>query len=213
MRSLLMLISVFSASVGFTQTARDYYLPAANKNLSVYAAGFRMGSDQKETRIYVKDYGDSALITTLSNLVVMTNNNRQPDAWEQTIKVNPLEIIATRGKAVTEKGAETFDRKGEVLFKIPTRKGEIVEWSESNPKGALKTIYRSAFTTLKMDGKKVSAVKVSCVQKRIHSGEEIVFYIDYYVKGIGRYKRSTENGLDIEVLAKQEYDPNVPILN
>jgi hypothetical protein len=208
-----MLISVFSTSVGFTQTARDYYFPAANKNLSVYATGFRMGSAQNETRVYVKDYGDSALITTLSNLVVMTNNNRRPDAWEQTIKVSQLEITATHGKAATENGLKTFDRNGEVLFKIPARHGEIVEWNESNPKGALKTIYRSEYANIKVDGKKIDAVKVSCVHKRIHSGEEIVFYVDYYVSGIGRYKRSTENGLDIEILAKQEYDPNVPVLN
>lgn len=213
MRSILILALVLSVSVGFAQTARDYFFPARDKNLSIYSSKFGNDNEQKETRVYVKDYGDSALITTQSNLVVRVNSSKQPDAWEQVVMVSPLEIVALRGKAETNNAIETFDNKGEILFKVPAKKGEVAEWSSSIQKGAIKTIYKSEFATVKVNGKKRKAIKVSCVQKRNHSGEESVFYIDYFVEGIGRYKRTAVNGLELEVLAKQTYDPNVPRVN
>lgn len=214
MRTILILASVFSASVGFTQTARDYFFPDRDKNLSVYNnTTFGDNSDQKLTKIYVKDYGDSALITTQSNMVVRVNNTQRPEIWEQAVKISPLEIIAMRGKAKTQNGLERFDNNGEVIFKVPRKKSETIEWSSPNQNGAVKTIYRAEFTAVKVDGKKLKAVKVSCIQKRNHSGEESVFYVDYYVEGIGRYKRTTENGVALEVLGKQAYDPNVPAVN
>jgi len=214
MRSLLTLFSVFSVSFGFAQTARDYFFPGSDKNLSVYnTAEYGDKREKKLTKIYIKNYGDSALITTQSNTVVRINNTKRPDTWEQVVKISPLEIIALQGKAKAPNGVEHFDNKGEILFKIPSKKRGIAEWSSPIQKGALKTIYRSEFSTVKVDGKKLKAVKVTCVQKRIHSGEEWVFYVDYYVQGIGRYKRSTGNGIELEVLAKQEYDSNVPTVN
>jgi hypothetical protein len=32
--------------------------------------------------------------------------------------------------------------------------------------------------------------------------------LDYYVVGIGRSKRTSESGSDIEILEEQKYDPN-----
>jgi len=214
MRIILMLTPVFCVSVGFAQTARDYFFPARDKNLSVYyTSTFGDNSDQKLTKIYVKDYGDSALITTQSDLVVRVNNTQRPNTWEQAVKISRLEITALRGKAKTQNGLEKFDNSGEVLFKIPAKKSETVEWSSPIQNGAIKTIYRSEFTTVKVDGKKLKAVKVSRIEKRIHSGEELLSYADYYVAGIGLYKRTAGKRLELEVLSSQTYDPNVPVLN
>jgi hypothetical protein len=141
------------------------------------------------------------------------DGERMKGGHEQLLKITDEEIVALSGKANTSPGkVATYSSDGIVVFKMPPAVGQS-EWLGSGNKGAVKTIYRSEFTTIKFEGKKVKAVKVLCVQKRRHSGEESVFYVDYYVAGIGRYKRTGKNGVELQVLAKQNYDPIIPVVN
>lgn len=210
MRSLFILASVFSASLCWGQNARDYFLPVAGFNsleFKMRDPGQKKKFCHNETTYFV-DMKDSVRMTTM-----FFREDTIRGGHEQVLKITDSEILVVSGKANTSPGrVETYSSDGMIVFKLPPAKGQS-EWSGLRDKGAVKTIYRSEFATIKVDGKKVRAVKVSNIQKRRHSGEEYVFYVDYYVAGIGRYKRTTENGQELEVLARQTYDPKVPVVN
>jgi hypothetical protein len=199
----------FSASA---QTAREYFFPAQGKNASTYTTEFN--DEKKLTKIYVRDYGDSALIATQSNVVVNTNNIARPNAWEQSVKINPLEIVAMRGRAKTANGIEHFDRSGDILFKLPARQAEIAQWENPNQRGTRIEVQRSEFCKVQIDGENRDAVKVTTILKRKTDGKEENFYTEYFVKGIGFYKRTDPTGVYIsEILTEQKSDPNFPTLN
>jgi hypothetical protein len=206
-----MLVSVFSVHLGFAQTARDYFFPSKS-NSSQYKMRELDGGKKffHNKTVYLRDMRDSALVTTM-----FFDNDGIKGGQEQLLKVTDSTICVVKGKANTSPGRiQTYAGDGLIAFKMPPATGQS-EWPEKQDRGrgSFTTIYRSEFAILKVNRKKVRAVKVSCIHKRRHNGNESVFCVDYYVAGIGYYKRTTENGLELEDLAKQQFDPNVPSVN
>lgn len=211
----LFLFIFLSNATCFAQSAKDYFFPSSGKNLSIYRTIDPQGRNEDGwiTKVYVKDEGDSALITTQSNLVSMRNDQiiSGHGAWEQSVKINESEILALGGKTTTSNGVETFDKRGEVIFKIPSGKSKRVEWENPGQKGTMIEAHLSEFSKIKVNGEKKKAVKVTTILKRKRSGKKETFYVDYYVEGIGRYKRTTpDKNITIEVLSAQLFDDNPP---
>jgi len=215
MKHTLLLPLILFSSMSFAQTAKDYFFPALDKNLSVYKTIDPQGNYENgwTTKIYFKDEGDSAIITTQSNGVSWENDQLVggKGIWEQSVKINELEILAFEGKTNAFNGVETFNKGGEIIFKIPSAKSEKVEWENQDQKGTMVKTHLSEFSEIKVDGKKRKAVKVTTILKRKRSGKRENFYVDYYVAGIGRYKQTTPNGdLTLEVLSDQSFEANPP---
>jgi hypothetical protein len=208
---------LFSSSLAFAQTAKDYFFPSSDKNLSVYKMVNPHGKteDERITNVYFKYEGDNVVITTQNNFV-----NRQYDqvsnvngVTEQSVKVTDSEILAINEKTTTYNGVETFDKSGEIIFKIPKEKNKKVEWENPGQKGAVIQTHLSEFSSIKINGKRKKAIKVTTILKRKRSGKKENFYVDYYVAGIGRYKRTAPNSNSaIEILADQRSDSNIPVV-
>jgi hypothetical protein len=209
------LLLILSGSGCFAQTAKDYFFPPAGKNLSVYKMIYPRGKDKDGwiTKVYVREEGDSALITTQSNLASMRNDQviSGTGIWEQSVKINESEILAFGGKTSTSHGVECFNKGGEIIFKIPPGKSKKVEWENPDQKGSMIEAHVSEFSKIRVNGEKKKAVKVTTILKRKRSGKKENFYVDYYVEGIGRYKRTTPNNkITIEALTDQLVDINPP---
>jgi hypothetical protein len=193
------------------QTSKDYFFPSKGKNASVFRARVP-GSHSKyyhnKTIFYDVTPGDSARMTTQ-----YFDDNGPRGGREDILRVGESEITRVRTKANTSPGTiETFGGH-EILFKMPAE-GAKSEWENPDQPGAEKTVYVSEFTTLKIGGKKVKAVKVLVKQVRKRSGKELLFYVDYYVAGMGLYKTTDSAGRhDIFVVAEQKYEPNIPGIN
>jgi hypothetical protein len=211
----LLFLILLSNATCFAQSAKDYFFPSSGKNLSVYKTIDPQGKNKDGwiTKVYVKDEGDSAVITTQSNLVSMQNDQviNGKGVSEQSVKINESEILAFGGKTNTSNGVETFDRRGEIIFRIPSGKSKKVEWENPGQKGAMIEAHLSEFSKIKVNGEKKKAVKVTTILKRKRSGKKEDFYVDYYVAGIGRYKRTTpDKNITIEVLSDQLFDDSPP---
>ncbi|MGC4021490.1 MAG: hypothetical protein QM734_05890 [Cyclobacteriaceae bacterium] len=200
---------LFSSTV-YGQTAREYFFPAEGKNSSVFQVHDPSENDKlyHSQTIFFKDMKDTALVTTM-----FYREDIMKGGKEEVVKINDSEILLVGGKANTSPGrVETYTSNGFPIFKMPSANGKS-EWTNPKQKGAEQTIYVSEFTKIKVNGKKQKAVKVSVIEKRKRSGKELVFYVDYYVAGIGLYKRTSEDGKEIEVLAEQKYEANLPSVN
>lgn len=210
MKSFVLCVLVMLSLKANSQTAKDYFFPTNDKNCSVFKSHIPGKKNQFEHNqsIFFKDMGDSALVTTM-----FYDEDTLKGGHEQVLKIKDSEILVVKGKANTYQGkVETYSSGGSVIFKMPTNNGKT-EWSSPNQKGAVITIYRSEFATIKVDGRKTKAVKVSRIQKRKHTGEESVFYVNYYVAGIGLYKTTSESGYEIDLLANQKFESSIPTIN
>jgi hypothetical protein len=205
MRVSYLLLLILSYPTLNAQTARDFFLPAKEKNLSIFRRSENKGEPKFDysTQVFFKNMGDSALVTTM-----YYDNQVLKGGQEQVVKITDSVVSLVRGKANTSQGrVETYMGDGEIIFKMPGKNGKT-EWEGTRQKGAVATIYVAEFSKIKVNGRREKAVKISTMQKRKHSGKQSVFYIDYYVVGIGRSKRTSESGSDIEILEEQKYDPN-----
>ncbi|MBI1769672.1 MAG: hypothetical protein HYR67_14995 [Bacteroidetes bacterium] len=206
MKLYCLLAIILSHSRLFAQTAKDYFLPPLEKNVSVFKT--RMPIGESKTQVFFKNMGDSASVTTM-----YYDDKGLRGGQEQVVKIDDTEISLIRGKANTSPGrVETYVADGQILFKMPSGDGKT-EWTNPGQKGAVVTTYLAEFSRVKIDGKKRKAVKISTILRRKHSGKGSVFYVDYYVAGIGRYKRTSESGHATEILKEQKYDPNPPSVN
>jgi hypothetical protein len=197
----------FSGLTGLAQSAKDYFFPKPEKNSSLFKMANGMSNPEFETQVFFKEMGDSAVITTAFNrqegIVV---------GQEQLVKFSDSEIMLVNVKASTSSGIVNYDGDGTVIFKIPSH-GKKTEWTPGGQPGAVIQTYTSTFCHLKVDGKRKKAIKVTTINQRKRGGRQQVFYSDYYVEGIGRYKRTSESGLNVEILADQKYVSTIPTLN
>jgi|SRR5882762_4803306 len=208
---------IFLSPLAFAQTAKDYFFPQPDKNLSVYKTIKSKGTVENGwiTKVYFKNKGDSALITTQSDGVARRNGNAidANQVWEQLVKITDKEILTSRVKARTPNGVETFESEGDIVFRIPQGSSKKTEWENSGQKGTMIETHLSEFSKVRVNGKRIKAIKVTTFLKRKRTGKRENFYVDYYVEGIGRYKRTTpRKNMVIEILADQKYDPNPPIV-
>ena len=209
----------FLTSTGcFAQTARDFFFPASGRNLSIYLYKIPTSVDNDGewvSRVYFRNNGDSAFITT-QNAFRTTRDGNVKDASglrEQAVKINEREILAFKGRTNTSTGVETFDKDGEIIFKIPSGKNKKETWVNPYQRGAVVETHCAEFTTVRIDGVKKKAVKVTTTLKRRRSEKTEDFYVDYYVAGIGHYKRTAPGKKKaIEILAVQKYDPHPPTI-
>ncbi len=208
---------IVMGSSAFAQTAKDYFFPPSDKNLSVYKTIDPKGKveDGWMTKVYFKNKGDSALITTQSDGATRQNGNaiETNQIWEQLVKITDKEILTSRVRTRTPNGVETFENEGDIVFRIPQGSNKKAEWENSRQKGTMIETHLSEFSKVRVNGKRIKAIKVTTFLKRKRTGKKENFYVDYYVEGIGRYKRTTPHkNTVIEILADQKYDPNPPIV-
>lgn len=197
---------VFLYSLTFAQTAKDYFFPASDKNVSVFRMPEIKGmpGNDSETQVYFKDGGDSTKVTTL-----YFREGKLSECIEQAVKIGEEQISIGREKIERKKTIEVFN-SGKLIFKMPPKKG-IVEWGSEKQHGSVLWICAAEFSRIKIDGKRKKAIKVTTSSKRKHDGKIEAFYIDYYVEGIGHYKRTTPGKeIVLSILTNQKYDPNPP---
>jgi hypothetical protein len=195
--SLLVLI-VLSSSACFPQSARDYFFPASGKNVSVYSKPESW--DEGKTTVYFKDMGDSALITT-----IIPKSDGENDWKEEVIRIEDSQI--SRVKIKSKSSPQTFGN--EAILKLPDGERSTSE----HVAGSLKNIYLTEFLTIKIDGKDRKALRITRSAEMNRSGKKLMSISDYFVQGIGFYKRTFDDVTLIEILKDQKYDPNPPTLN
>jgi hypothetical protein len=199
-----LLLIILSSPSCFSQSAKDFFFPSAGKNTSVFNTAKEMPAKFK-TQVFFKDMGDSAIVTTM-----FYHEDGSKGGQEQVVKVGDSAISVIRGKTNTSKGVEYYNADGKIIFKMPSANGKVA-WENTGQKGAVIETYEAEFSTLEIDGKNRRAVKLTTIEKRKRSGKQQVFYVDYYVEGIGRYKRTApDEAIVIEVLTDQLVENNPP---
>jgi|GEM_PF-4893355 hypothetical protein len=202
LNSLLLLI--LASSSCFAQSARDYFFPASGKNVSVFVKPAKKGflKVKEKTLVYFQDMGDSALITTIYP------NHKGKLGWkEEMVKIEGTKISLLKIKSNIYR-PQTFEADEVTLLKVPA---EGSSYSE-HVKGSTKQIYRAEFLTIKIDSKERKALKITQSSEMKRSGKKLMSYSDYYVQGLGYYKRTVDDGVAIEMLEEQKYDPNPPTM-
>jgi Ca2+-binding RTX toxin-like protein len=199
MKLVFSLIIIQCSSGCFAQSARDFFFPASGKNVSVYS---KPATNGEKTLVYFKDMGDSALITT-----VYPDYNGKTGWTKEAIKIEDTTISLLSVKSNIYK-PQTFNAGEVTLLKMPAEGGSSSEYT----KGSTKQIYHAEFLTIKIGNEERRALKITKSSEMKHSGKKLMSYSDYYVQGIGYYKRTASYGIQIEILEEQKYDPNPPAL-
>jgi len=202
MKVKLLLFIMSSNAASFAQSARDYFFPVSGKNLSVYVMKGIPGisRDEEKKFVYFKDMGDSALITT-----VYPNGKM---GWkEEMVKIEDSKISLSNVKTDIY-GTQTYEPDEMILLRIPAEDKS----SSENIVGSIRRIFQAEFLTINIDGKEKKALKITQSSEMKSSGKKLISYSDYYVQGIGYYKRTSGDGTQLEILDKQTYDPNPPSL-
>jgi hypothetical protein len=84
--------------------------------------------------------------------------------------------------------------------------------SETITKGNLKRIFTTELLTLNIDGKEKKALRITQSSEMKNTGKKLNSFSDYYVHGIGYYKRTSGAETQLEILTEQKYEPNPPTL-
>jgi hypothetical protein len=200
----LLLLIIVSNSACFAQSAKDYFLPASGKNLSIYGVPKVNGMERNnaKTQVYVKDMGDSALITTSYSY----DHQKTPVWTEQLVKIEPTRITLIKVRSNNYE-RKSFNEGEVILFETPGGNEPSLEQFQ---RGSLKQSRTLEYSTLKINGEEQKAIKISKKSEMARSGKQVMAYAEYYVQGIGLYKRTTDDGIDIEILEDQKYDPSPP---
>jgi len=156
----------------------------------------------EKTFVYYKDMGDSALLTT-----VYPNYDGKLGWKEEVLRIEDDKISLRNIKSNIYK-PQTFREDEVTLLKMPVEDGSASEYV----KGSTKQIYRAEFLTIKIDGKKRKALKITQSSEMKRSGKKLMSYSDYYVQGVGFYKRTSDNGIQLEILDEQKFDPSPPAM-
>jgi len=200
---LFIVLIVLSKATSFAQTARDYFFPASGKNLSVYVMKAIPGisKDEEKKFVYFKDMGDSALISTVYPEGKMR--------WkEEVVKIEDSKISLRHVKTDIY-GASTYEPDEMILLKMPA---EGKSSSDNILSGNIKRTFQTEFLTINFDGKEKKALRITQSSEMKSSGKKLMSYSDYYVQGIGYYKRTSGDGTQLELLTDQKYEPNPPTL-
>jgi len=200
---LFIVLIVLSKATSFAQTARDYFFPASGKNLSVYVMKAIPGisKDEEKKFVYFKDMGDSALISTVYPEGKMR--------WkEEVVKIEDSKISLRHVKTDIY-GASTYEPDEMILLKMPA---EGKSSSDNILSGNIKRTFQTEFLTINFDGKEKKALRITQSSEMKSSGKKLMSYSDYYVQGIGYYKRTSSDGTQLELLTDQKYEPNPPTL-
>jgi hypothetical protein len=197
MKTKLLLFIVLSNSTCFAQTARDYFFPAPGKNVSVYVLKGIPGvsKDGEKKFVYFKDMGDSALMTTLYP-------TDERNSWtEEAVKIEDSKISFLRIKTKAY-GASTYEPDEMILLKMPP---DGKSSSEDISRGNIKRTVKTEFLTITIDGKEKKALRVT-------QSSKVATFSNYYVQGMGLYKRTSGNGTQLELLTDQKYERHPPKL-
>ena len=166
----------------FSQSAKDYFFPTEGKNLSVYKTTNLHGNTENgwTTKVYFRNLGDSALITTQSDGASRRNDNviEPNQIWQQLVKIKDNEILASRVTTRTPNGVETFDTDGDIIFMIPQGMNKKAEWENLGQKGTIIQTHSSEFSKIRVNGKRIKAVKVTTSLKRKRTGEIECFFVE-----------------------------------
>lgn len=201
MKIKLLLLVILSNATCFAQSAKDYFFPASGKNVSVFVKPAMEGVARAKTLVYYKDMGDSALITTIYP------NFEGKTGWTQEvveIEDGKISLLTVRSNIYKP---QTFEAGEVTLLKMPLNGGSGLS---AHVKGSTKQICRVEFLTINIDGKERNALKITQSSEMKRSGKKLMSYSDYYVQGIGYYKRTSDDGFQMEILDEQKFDPNPP---
>lgn len=145
--------------------------------------------------------GDSALLTT-----IYPNYQGKPGWKEEIVKIDSSKISLVSVNSNIYK-PQNFGADEAILLKMPEENSKHSE----HVQGSVKNTYMAEFLTIKVDGKKRKAIKITRSSEMSRSGKKLMSYSDYFVNGIGYYKRTSDD-ITIEMLKEQKYDPNPPAL-
>jgi len=106
-------------------------------------------------------------------------------------------------------GASTYEPDEMILLKMPA---EGKSSSDNILSGNIKRTFQTEFLTINFDGKEKKALRITQSSEMKSSGKKLMSYSDYYVQGIGYYKRTSSDGTQLELLTDQKYEPNPPTL-
>jgi hypothetical protein len=184
------------------QSIGDFFFPSNGNNVSMFQI---IGEGEMKVYTSLTGKGDSAVITTL-----YFNSNTMTDWSQRVIKYDHSQINLSKELSKSNPDPVLL-QKEIILLKMPSRK-EKIEWLLSEQSGSIETRCTSEFCTIKIDGVKKQAIKVTTHQNKKRSGNVIMTTVDYYVYGVGHYKTTSDSGRPIITLKSQKYDPNQPVL-
>src|SRR5262249_11199814 len=139
MKVKFLVLAISSNLPCLAQSAKDYFFPAPERNLSVYVKPVTKGRSETKTFVYFKSMGDSALITT----VYPDFDGR--NGWkEEMVKIKDSRISLCSVKSNIY-NPQTYEENEVTLMKLP---GENYGPAAS-VKGSLKRTYRSEFRQLR----------------------------------------------------------------
>ena len=206
MRFTYLLLLLMLSSVCLAQSAKDYFFPSPGKNRMVFAVTDSKNKPDggNKTHAYFEVKGDSAIITTL-----YYNNKVIKDSWQQVVKVDQSEIYVVKEGSTKADHAQAFEPNEFVIFKMPTQNGKVA-WAHPRQSGAVTETFEAVLSTIAIDGQTKNAVKVTTQLKKKRTGRLLLTYVDYFVEGMGRYKRTAADGTEIEILESETFDPKPP---
>lgn len=195
----LLTIFLLSYGISMSQNLKDYFIPAGDKNLSIYSW---MGSDAFKVKIWFVAISDS--VYRVDQVIMFQDQISNGESRTVTISKNSITVsnVVYFNNVINDEG-EKKHNPPTTLLKMPA-KGQTSSWSFTPINATTKC--KAEWTTVTIDGVSKKAIKVT--NTPFEGGKLLTTGItyDYYVEGIGYWKRKVQDGKDFQVLEKQEYD-------
>jgi hypothetical protein len=175
------------------QTAKEYFIPQGNNNMSNFSSPvfnlqiWFIPISSNQYKIVEVNFLQGTIASKQTNYVIISENE---------IKVTKVEFGSNQEK--THNTPTTW-------LKLP-KTGETISWYYTNINAMSKCTAEWTTVIIINESKKAIRVKLQPYEdgKLLDTGIKY----DYYVEGIGFYKRELQNGKNFYEFINQQFDPS-----